>query len=182
MIKFLICIWTILGSPVTVYMVPEGRLYWTNVRPEDAKLCLPAAFTDTEGNVEGAYIIDGESYNSNNKWKVSISDNTFYISKDWVSNNGFQQLILVRTNNPNRFKDPKKFIRRALCKNKDNVFIIESNSRMTLTEFANICKDYCSDAVYLDMGVYGYGTIGNRPLCLWTYLWKDLQTNWICVE
>lgn len=43
------------GGPIKIMELPEGELAWTTERPKNAKICVPAAFTDLEGNVEGEY-------------------------------------------------------------------------------------------------------------------------------
>ena len=43
--------------------LPEGELAWSTERPKDAKMCIPAAFTDLEGNVEGEYRLNGKIFN-----------------------------------------------------------------------------------------------------------------------
>ena len=50
---------------------------------------------------------------------------------------------------------------------------------MTLTDFAAECVKVSSNAVYLDMGKYGYGYIGNRILSPWALYARNKQTNWI---
>lgn len=56
-----------------------------------------------------------------------------------------------------KFTDSHKAIRRALCKDKNGVFILESNYHMTLSEFATECSKQSTNAAYLDIGEYGYG-------------------------
>ena len=43
------------GVKVTRIDLPEGELKWSYERPKDAKMCVPAAFTDTNGKIIGAY-------------------------------------------------------------------------------------------------------------------------------
>ena len=77
-----------------------------------------------------------------------------------MSDNGFQQLTLVYNSKPMMFRDSRKAIRRALCKDEN--------------------------AAYLDMGEYGYGYIRKnnliRPLHIWGFLTRNKQTNWIYIE
>ena len=172
---------------VTIIELPKGELKWSKTRPSQAKLCVPAAFSSTKNKVVGVHRIDGVSYGNDKKYKVSILDNTFIINRSWQSDNGFQQIILVKDNKVfDLGNSEKKRIRRALCKNKDKTFLIESNYPMTMTTFAYYCSKHCSDAVYLDMGEYGYGYIKNgfftRPLYIWGYFSRDKQTNWIYIE
>ncbi len=173
---------------VTKYSLPKGELKWSNTKPANAKMCVPAAFTDENGKVEGSYRIDGKSYQTNNRRKVSLNGDSFIISSSWQSDNGFQQLTLVynKTVPIKEGRDLRKSKRRALCKFKGETFILESDSRMTLYDFACECSKHCDYAVYLDMGEYGYGYIKNgnttNHLYLWGYLTKYKQTNWLYIE
>lgn len=171
---------------VTRFELPQGELKWSNSRPENAKMCIPAAFTDVDGRITGAYRINGKSHHDNNRRKVSLRGESFIITNKWRSDNGFQQLTLVYNSKPMKFKDSRKYIRRALCKNKDGAFILESNYPMTMSAFAYYCSKQCTDAAYLDMGEYGYGYIKRgllvRPLYVWAFFSRDKQTNWLYIE
>ena len=151
-------------------------------------MCIPAAFTSESGEVMGLYRIAGKSYKAQNPKRLSVSlkGDIFYISKHWMSDNGFQQLTLVYNSKPMKFKGRQRAIRRALCKDKNGAFILESNYPMTLTTFAAECGKYSTDATYLDMGEYGYGYIKNgrfkRPLFIWGIFTKHKQTNWLYIE
>ncbi len=173
---------------ITRYNLPEGELKWSMTRPQNAKMCLPAAFTDENGKVEGSYRIGGMSYQTNKRRKVSLKGSTFVINSNWQSDNGFQQLTLVYNKSVpiKEGKDLRKCKRRALCKSGNDTFILESCSRMTLYDFACECSKHCDYAVYLDMGKYGYGYIndGKRThyLHFLAYLTKGKQTNWLYIE
>ena len=158
---------------VTRFDLPEGELKWSPVRPKKAKMCIPAAFTDT----------DGKALNM----RVSLKENLFYISRQWMSDNGFQQLTLVYYSKPMKFYDSRRAVRRALCKDSNSVFILQSNYPMTLSEFALECGKRSTNAVYLDMGEYGYGYIKKnrvivKPLYLWGIFTNYKQTNWIYIK
>ena len=171
---------------VTRFDLPKGELKWSKTRPENAKMCLPAAFTTMNDKIAGAYRINGKNYQNNNRRKVSLRENSFIISSNWRSDNGFQQLTLVYNSKPMKFKDSRKCIRRALCKTKKEAFILESNYPMTMSAFAYYCSKQCTDAAYLDMGEYGYGYIKyglfTRPLYIWAYFSRQKQTNWLYIE
>ena len=176
-------------TKVTRYDLPNGELKWSNVKPENAKMCLPAAFTDTNNHIIGAYRIDGKTYGSNGSrmGKVSLKNDSFVVTYNWRSDNGFQQHVLVLDSKPKRFnKDTHRHTRRALCKKDGKAFILQSNYPMTMTTFANYCSRYCDNAVYLDMGEYGYGYIKSglfkRPLYIWGVFTKNKQTNWLYIE
>ena len=173
-------------TKLTKIDLPEGNLEWSTIRPVDAKMCVPAAFTDIDNSIIGSYKINGKSYQNNNKYKISLNQNTFHINKRWESSNGFQQLILVNNYKPTKFKDLRKCMRRALCKDEKNTFILESNYPMTLSSFASYCSLQCKDAIYLDMGEYGYGYIKQnnivKPLYIFGFLSKNKQTNWLYIK
>ena len=172
---------------VTRFELPKGELKWSKTRPKNAKMCIPAAFSEPNGDIVGSYRIDGKTYKrSRMRMKVSLKDDIFYISRNWMSDNGFQQITLVCDSKPMRFQSRDKSMRRALCKDKDGVFILESNYPMTLTSFAHYCSKHCTNATYLDMGEYGYGYIKKgwfvRPLHIWGIFAQHKQTNWLYIE
>ena len=155
---------------VTRFDLPKGELKWSNKRPQNAKMCVPAAFTDEQGQILGAYRINGKTYEANKTMimRVSLKGDMFFISRKWMGDNGFQQLTLVNNSKAMKFHDKRKSIRRALCKDKDGAFILQSNYPMTMSDFALECGKRCTNATYLDMGEFGYGYIKNglftRPL------------------
>ena len=173
---------------VTKFELPKGELKWSNKRPQNAKMCVPAAFTDEQGEILGAYRINGKNYEANKtmRMKVSLKGDMFYISRQWMGDNGFQQLTLVNNSKAMKFHDKRKTIRRALCKDKNGAFILQSNYPMTMSDFALECGKRCTNATYLDMGEFGYGYIKNgfftRPLYIWGYFSRDKQTNWLYIE
>ena len=168
--------------------LPKGELKWSNKRPQNAKMCIPAAFTDEQGQILGAYRINGKSYEANKtmRMRVSLKGDMFFISNKWMGDNGFQQLTLVNNSKAMKFHDTRKTIRRALCKDKDGAFILQSNYPMTMSDFALECGKRCTNATYLDKGEFGYGYIKNglftRPLYIWGYFTRNKQTNWLYIE
>lgn len=182
MISILILFLLFQFDSVTIFELPEGNLMWSTERPNNAKFCVPAAFTSEEGTVEGEYKLDGRIYNPNKRLKISLDGNTFYVDKVWRSDVGFQQLILVHKGKAKSFKDSRRYVRRALCKKNERVFLVESNSKMTLTEFAKECNKVSSEAVYLDMGSYGFGYLGNRLLSPFAFFGRMKQSNWLYIE
>ena len=173
---------------VTRFDLPKGELKWSNKRPQNAKMCVPAAFTDEQGQILGAYRINGKTYEANKTMvmRVSLKGDMFFISRKWMGDNGFQQLTLVNNSKAMKFHDTRKTIRRALCKDKDGAFILQSNYPMTMSDFALECGKRCTNATYLDMGEFGYGYIKNgfftRHLYIWGYFTRDKQTNWLYIE
>ena len=176
-----------INKKVTRYDLPEGELKWSYIKPENAKMCLPAAFTGLDGKIMGSYRYDGKNYQSNRYYrKVSLKGDKFYISRNWLSDNGFQQLTLVCDSKPMKFYDSRRTIRRALCKDENGAFILQSNYPMTMSAFAVECAKCCTNAAYLDMGEYGYGYIKKGrfmiPLYIWGFFSRHKQTNWIYIE
>ena len=173
---------------VTRFDLPEGELKWSPVRPEKSKMCIPAAFTNEDGKISGAYRYDGKNYQNGKAlhMRVSLKGDMFYISRQWMSDTGFQQLTLVYNSKPMTFYDSRMAIRRALCKDEKGAFILQSNYPMTLSDFAIECSQCSTNATYLDMGEYGYGYIKKsrliRPLYIWGFFTRHKQTNWIYVE
>ena len=178
-----------INNKVSRFDLPEGELKWSLVRPENAKMCIPAAFTDTDGNISGLYRYDGKNHRNGKalNMKVSLKGDLFYISRQWMSDNGFQQLTLVYNSKPMKFYDSRRAVRRALCKDEGGAFILQSNYPMTLSEFALECGKRSTNAVYLDMGEYGYGYIKKnriivKPLFIWGIFTSYKQTNWIYIK
>ena len=179
--------WNI-NNKVTRFDLPDGELKWSPVKPKSAKMCLPAAFTNEDRKISGAYRYDGKNYQNGKalNMRVSLKGDIFYISRQWMSDNGFQQLTLVYNSKPMKFHDSRRAIRRALCKDDNGAFILQSNYPMTLSDFALECSKHSTNATYLDMGEYGYGYIKKhrfiRPLYIWGFFTKHKQTNWIYIE
>lgn len=170
--------------------LPEGKLCWATERPSQALFCVPAAYSD-KGLVLGEYRFGGKTYQGSKsalKHYVSLADSVFYVDKKWHSDLGFQQHPLVVDGTPIKFgKDGnRRHFRRALCKNKNGLFILQSNFPVTLTDFAITCSKHATNAVNLDMGEYGYGytrmwdvTVPLMPLMWFS---RENQTNWLFVK
>lgn len=184
----LACIFYFGRHAVYSMALPEGELHWTDSRPEDALMCVPAAYSDTDGSIVGQYIKDGRKYNKvkSSTGRTSIKDNMFYADYKWLSDEGFQQHTLVLDSAPKKFKDQRFKVRRALCKNSKGVFLVQSQLPMSLNSFARKLALNYTNAVNLDMGHCGYGYVKwhgiTLPLSLWTYFNRDEQTNWIYVK
>ena len=112
------------GLKVRRIDLPEGDLKWSYEKPKDAKFCVAAAFTDSIGNkIIGQYRYKGETHQRKKyKMMVSLKGDIFYISNKWLSDNGFQQLTLVYNSQAMSFSDPRKKMRRALCKDEKEAF------------------------------------------------------------
>ena len=71
---------SIIGGPIKIMELPDGELAWTAEGPKNAKMCVPAAFTDLEGNVEGEYRLNGVIHNPNKRLKVFPSARIYSMS------------------------------------------------------------------------------------------------------
>lgn len=162
----------------------QGQVQFTDTYKHGAAICIPAAYTDKEGEIEGQYRINGKTYGSRSLKEFTSIHPTkgLVIAHEWMSENGFQQHVLVKNGKVRSFKDKRRFRRRALCcssSNPGSMFIIESTRKMTLNEFAAEVARYSTTAVNLDMGRWGYGWIGTKTLSPWAVVFKHWQTNWI---
>lgn len=162
----------------------QGLVQFTDTYQPDAAVCLPAAYTDKEGEIEGQYRINGKTYGSKSlKEFTSIHPaKGLIIGREWMSANGFQQHVLVKNGKVRSFKDKRRFRRRALCCNSSDpglLFIIESTRKMTMNEFAAEVASHSTNAVNLDMGRWGYGWIESKELSPWAVVFRHWQTNWI---
>ena len=162
----------------------EGQLGFTDTYIPDVSLCIPAAYTGFHDDIEGEYRINGKTYGSQSlKERVSIHPQKgLLISRNWLSDTGFQQHVLVKDGKVRSFRDKRRFRRRALCCSKEDpakLFIIQSRDKMTMNEFASEISKYSYNAVNLDMGRWGYGWVGKKILCPWTIVFRHWQTNWI---
>lgn len=167
---------------VSIYIIEEA-ICFTDKCNRQASICVPAAYTGIDGNIQGEYLLNGVTKGTpSRRERVSIHPSKgLVVSGHWQSDNGFQQHVLVKNGKVRKFKDQRKRYRRALCMNdSDSLMIIESCYRMTLVEFAQIISGHCETAVNLDMGCYGFGRYGGRIHSGWAFYNKHKQTSWIC--
>ena len=162
----------------------QGQVQLTDTYKPDAAICIPAAYTDKEGKIEGQYRINGKTYGSKSLKEFTSIHPTkgLVIAPVWTSENGFQQHVLVKNGKIRSFRDKRRFRRRALCccsSDPGSLFIIESTRKMTMNEFAAEVARHSTNAVNLDMGRWGYGWIGKKKLSPWAVVFKHWQTNWI---
>lgn len=179
LILILVCLF-MTDSPYIIII--EDNIAFTNDSPKN-RLSIPAAYTDSNGNIEGEYVIDGVVYGKPSRLeRISLIDNGFVISRDWKSDYGFQQTVLIKNGVKRSFKDQNKAFRRALCTVDGQLAILQSTKRQTLNEFIKTISFYCDNAVNLDMGKYGYAVINGRPLFMIAKPFKEKQTNWITIK
>lgn len=76
----------------------EGKLGFTDTYIPDASLCIPAAYAGFHDDIEGEYRINGKTYGSQSlRERVSIHPQKgLLISRNWLSDTGFQQHVLVK--------------------------------------------------------------------------------------
>ena len=166
-IKILLNVTIWLSGQVTIFEINRG-LIWQTTRPETSNTYVPAAFTDSLGN-----IVRLKSH-----YGATFTKDSFTVSQN---NGDFFQLLLVNNGQTISSKDKRHFVRRALCKDKDGkMFIIQSRYPMTRPNFARILQKRYTYAVNLDMGNYGYGRVNGTPVFAYAYFTRDKQTNWIC--
>ena len=120
---------------------------------------IPAAYTNENGTIVGEYRIAGKTYGTpTRKERISLHPTKgLVISGKWHSDYGFQQTVLVKNYKIRYYDDDKKAFRRALATVNGQLTILESKIPMTLNQFSESIHKYCSNAVNLDMGDYGYG-------------------------
>ena len=175
---------------VIIEFPSDSRLEFTIQRPSetdaDVLLCIPAAFITPEGGVQGAYAIGGQQHGRYNRHsKVSIDGRTFSLASTITTGNGFQQMCLVRNHQPVHFRDERRRIRRALCKENERspAFIVESQQPLTMNEFAQMLSKRVAYAVYTDVGSHGYGwyRAASSPsyLSAMYFYKKGKQNNWL---
>ena len=84
-------------NPIKSFPI-EGKLVFTDKYDPDAKVCIPAAYTGTNGKIEGQYRINGITKGGKGlKERVSLHPTKgIVISTQWQSANGFQQHVLVK--------------------------------------------------------------------------------------
>lgn len=176
-------------NSVRIIELPTGNLQWSTVRPSNASLCVPAAYTASDKTgICGQYLISGVSHGIRVKGIqcVSVRDESFIFDRKWHSSLGFQQHALVNNAQVNRFHDTRYFCRRALCKKNGRTFIIESYYPMTMSAFARECGKHATEAVNLDMGKYAFGYYSwhgiKLPLAPWAIFWRLRQTNWLYID
>ena len=95
-------------NPIKSFPI-EGKLVFTDKYDPDAKVCIPAAYTGTNGKIEGQYRINGITKGGKGlKEHVSLHPTKgIVISTQWQSANGFQQHVLVKDGKVRSFRDKR---------------------------------------------------------------------------
>jgi hypothetical protein len=198
---------------IDLFRINNFKVEITNQRPSEKDqnifLCVPAAFTSPNSTIDGLFIKNGEVINSitnanlngtliidSNKDEISIQNFSslealFLIDrckKNKLST--LQQFLLIR-NGKLLVNDPwkgKPNQRRALGIKGTEVYIIESQSPLSINDFQGFLLDFgIQDAIYLDMGTYSSGwrrqvdrvlSIGKEATSSGT----SKQTNWLILR
>lgn len=172
----------IIMCPLSVIKL-EGDLSFTTDYDATAKLCVPAAYTHTDGNIRGQYRLNGKVYGTRRfRTVVNVYQDKIEISRQWKSPNGFQQHILVWNGKEKKFKDPKKAKRRALCTTDSGLCIVTSRYPITMSEFALMLKPHYQNAVNLDMGDFGFGWYKYHIFSAYAFYNRHKQTNWLTIK
>ena len=64
-----------LSCRVTRFDIPKGELKWSPVKPINAKMCIPAAFTHEDGKISGSYRCNGKNYQNGKSLNMRVSLN-----------------------------------------------------------------------------------------------------------
>lgn len=192
-----------------VHFKPEGlTIKLNNVKPSFNKgtfLCVPAAFTSPQHEVEGYFMKEGKIINETindingfimfNKQECVIDSikylttNRLKIAKEG-NYNIFQQFLLIKKSKLVKCEKFKNRIntRRAIVKYPEgDIFIVESHRPMTILEFQEALVELgVEDALYLDMGTYSegwYKSFEHEKIKIGElYSNTNKQTNWLTFE
>ena len=180
---FAICFGIVAEEP-TVIPIHTNELLFTTTFDSSATLLIPAAYTGEDGAIEGEYRIAGKTYGTpTRKERISLHPTKgLVISGKWHSDYGFQQTVLVKNYKIRYYNDDKKAFRRALATVNGQLCILQSCIPMTLNQFSESIQKYCTNAVNLDMGDYGYGWYKNIKFSRLFKYNQDKQTNWIYIK
>ena len=161
----------------------KGNLQFTAIFDSSATLLIPAAYTLKDGTIEGEYRIAGKTFGTpTRKERISLHPTKgLIISGKWHSDYGFQQTVLIKNRKIRYHDDPHKRFRRALATVDGQLCILQSCIPMTLNQFSESIQPYCTNAVNLDMGDYGYGWYNSKKFSWWAKYNQNNQTNWIYI-
>lgn len=178
-----ICFGIVAEEP-TVIPIHTNELLFTTTFDSSATLLIPAAYTNEDGTIVGEYRIAGKTYGTpTRKERISLHPTKgLIISGQWHSDYGFQQTVLVKNRKIRYYDDDKKAFRRALATVDGQLCILTSCIPMTLNQFSESIHKYCSNAVNLDMGDYGYGWYKRIKFSRLFKYNQDKQTNWIYIK
>lgn len=176
-----ICFGITAKDPIII-PIHTNDIQFTTTFDSSATLLIPAAYTENN-RPQGEYRIAGKTYGSPvRKERISITSTGLVISGSWHSDYGFQQTVLIKNRKIRYHDDPHKAFRRALATVDGQLTILESKIPMTLNQFSESIHKYCSNAVNLDMGDYGYGWYKNIKFSRLFKYNQDKQTNWIYIK
>lgn len=181
---FIVICFGITARDPFIIPIHTNDIHFTDKYDSSATLLIPAAYTSENGTIEGEYRIAGKTYGtSTRKERISLHPTKgIVISGKWHSDYGFQQTVLVKNGKIRYHDDPHKAFRRALATVNGQLCILQSCIPMTLNQFSESIQKYCTNAVNLDMGDYGYGWYGKIKFSRIFKYNRDKQSNWIYIE
>lgn len=183
LVIFSICFGITAKDPFII-PIHTNELLFTTTFDSSATLLIPAAYTNEDETIVGEYRIAGKTYSTpTRKERISLHPTKgLIISGQWHSDYGFQQTVLVKNYKVRYHDDSRKAFRRALATVNGRLTILESKIPMTINQFSESIHKYCSNAVNLDMGDYGYGWYKNIKFSRLFKYNQDKQTNWIYLK
>lgn len=199
------------GTHYTLLFQNDCKARWTTQRPkseEHIKLCIPAAFTASDGGVVGLYALKGKFYNQNNrdlsiggvvatidgKCRIvgaSQGDIDIKLLKEVLQKKGdlFQQFQVVANGSGEKFRDSTRFQRRGIATFKDGACaVIESFESITLSQFgADLANMGVDQFAYTDMGPWDEGWYRDSKSGRVIIIGRDRaytsrQSNWLVFE
>lgn len=196
------------GLHYTIIDQGSSLAEWSLKRPSkndgSVLLCIAAAFTESNGAVDGMHAVDGKFFNYG-KPDVNIGgvvacmkgnctieaapqgELNGALLKKLVATKGdlFQQFYVVVDSKPEKFKDKSRFQRRAITSFADgHCAVIESTESITLTQFASDLAELgVRRAAYTDMGPWDEGWYHNATTNKVITIGQDRsltyrQSNW----
>lgn len=167
-----------------ITLIEDKPLTFTNKYDSKAVLLIPAAYTNSDGTIQGEYRIAGKTYGTpSRKERISLHPQKgLIISGKWQSDYGFQQTVLVKNGKIRLHDDSKKRFRRAFCVVDGKLAILQSKIPQTLNDFSRSLLSYCDNAVNLDTGDFGYGWYGKVKFSGWAFYNKHKQSNWLYID
>ena len=212
------------GIAVEYVKVPSGNLYrvfaqgkldfdFCTMRPATADsnivLCIPAAFTRHDNNIDGVFIVSGSIGNAtainrelggamvitNGHCKLLDTNKSALLSFDFLESvrkaNGslFQQFLLVHNGKPAVFRDQSRFQRRAIGLTKQGVYkVFESDKAISFSTFnRDLVSMGVTEALYFDMGAwdegwYRHATTGKAITIGLDRSRTNRQSNWLILK
>lgn len=175
----------------------------------DIVLCIPAAFTRHDNNIDGVFVASGSIGNAtavnrelggamvitNGHCKLLDTNKSALLSPDFLQSikktNGslFQQFLLVHNGKPAVFRDQSKFQRRAIVLTKQGTYkVFESDKAISFSTFnSDLVSMGVTEALYFDMGAwdegwYRHATTGKTITIGLDRSRTKRQSNWLILK